>query len=50
VILSNNPRKIVGIDSYGLKVVDRVMIEGVCQNENMRYLETKKNKLGHLIP
>jgi 3,4-dihydroxy 2-butanone 4-phosphate synthase/GTP cyclohydrolase II len=49
-ILSNNPRKIVGIDSYGLKVVDRVMIEGVCQNENMRYLETKKNKLGHLIP
>ncbi len=50
IILSNNPRKIVGIDSYGLKVVDRVMIEGVCQNENMRYLETKKNKLGHLIP
>lgn len=49
VILSNNPRKIVGIESYGLKVVDRVSIEGFCNSDNHRYLETKKNKLGHML-
>lgn len=49
IILSNNPRKIVGIESYGLKVVDRVPLEGFSNEENQRYLETKKNKLGHIF-
>jgi 3,4-dihydroxy 2-butanone 4-phosphate synthase/GTP cyclohydrolase II len=49
ILLSNNPRKIVGIESYGLNVVDRVPIEGACNASNHRYLETKKNKLGHLL-
>ncbi|MEZ4815949.1 MAG: bifunctional 3,4-dihydroxy-2-butanone-4-phosphate synthase/GTP cyclohydrolase II [Bdellovibrionota bacterium] len=49
VILSNNPRKIVGIESYGLTVVDRMPLEGFVKKENKRYLEAKKNKLGHLL-
>jgi len=49
VVLSNNPRKIVGIESFGLKVVDRFPIEGSCSHENKRYLETKKTKMGHLL-
>lgn len=49
IILSNNPRKIVGIESYGLNVVDRVPIEGACNASNHKYLETKKEKLGHLL-
>ena len=49
IILSNNPRKIVGIESFGLKVVGRIPIEGKCQTENIRYLETKKTKMGHLL-
>lgn len=48
-LISNNPRKIVGIDSFGLKVVGREPIEGFEQSENKHYLETKKNKLGHLL-
>ncbi len=49
ILLSNNPRKIVGIESYGLNVVDRMPIEGVCNSANSRYLQTKKSKLGHLL-
>ena len=48
-LLTNNPRKIVGLEGYGLKVVDRVAI-GVKPNPvNRNYLETKAKKLGHLI-
>lgn len=48
-ILTNNPRKIKGIEGYGLHVVERVplQIEAVADNE--RYLRTKKSKLGHLL-
>ncbi len=48
-LMTNNPRKIVGIDGYGLEVVERVPIEVVPQEKNLHYLRTKKNKLGHLL-
>ncbi len=48
-LITNNPRKIVGLQGYGLKVVDRVPIE-ICPNEiNKDYLRTKKLKLGHYL-
>ena len=48
-LLTNNPKKIVGLDAYGLKVVERIPIEVKPGLHNKRYLETKKKKLGHLI-
>ncbi len=48
-LMTNNPRKIVGIEGYGLKVVERVPIEIVPQKANERYLRTKKSKLGHIL-
>jgi 3,4-dihydroxy 2-butanone 4-phosphate synthase/GTP cyclohydrolase II len=46
-LLTNNPRKIVGLEGYGLKVVERVPIEIEPNPVNLRYLKTKKEKLGH---
>ncbi len=48
-LMTNNPRKIVGIEGYGLKVVERVPIEITPQESNVRYLQTKKSKLGHIL-
>ena len=48
-LITNNPRKIVGIEGYGLKVVERVPIEIPPRAANVRYLRTKKAKLGHLL-
>lgn len=48
-LLTNNPRKIVGIEGYGLKVVERIPIEMAPRAANMRYLRTKKTKLGHIL-
>ena len=48
-LITNNPRKIVGIEGYGLKVVERVPIETPPRSVNVRYLRTKKEKLGHLL-
>jgi 3,4-dihydroxy 2-butanone 4-phosphate synthase / GTP cyclohydrolase II len=48
-LITNNPRKIVGIDGYGLSVVERVPIEIAPRDANMRYLRTKKKKLGHIL-
>lgn len=48
-LMTNNPRKIAGLEGHGLKVVDRVPIE-ICPGEKNRfYLSTKKRKLGHLL-
>jgi 3,4-dihydroxy 2-butanone 4-phosphate synthase/GTP cyclohydrolase II len=47
--MTNNPRKIVGLEGYGLEVVERVPIEVEPHGENARYLETKRDKLGHLL-
>ena len=48
-LLTNNPRKIVGLEGYGLQVVERVSIEINPKQDNIKYLRTKKKKLGHLI-
>jgi len=48
-LLTNNPRKIVGIEGYGLKVVGRVPIQIEPGRHTERYLRTKKSKLGHLL-
>jgi len=48
-LMTNNPRKIVGLEGYGLSVVERVPIEISPKKENARYLKTKKEKLGHLL-
>lgn len=48
-LITNNPRKIVGVDGYGLTVVERVPIEMPPHDQNVRYLRTKKQKLGHLL-
>jgi len=48
-LLTNNPKKIVGLEGYGLQVVERVPIQVEANEANQRYLETKRNKLGHLL-
>ncbi|MDY0151743.1 MAG: bifunctional 3,4-dihydroxy-2-butanone-4-phosphate synthase/GTP cyclohydrolase II [Candidatus Cloacimonas sp.] len=48
-LLTNNPKKIVGLTGYGLEIVERVPIEIEAQDENRRYLHTKKTKMGHIL-
>lgn len=48
-LLTNNPKKIVGLEGYGLQVVDRFPIEIVCESENKEYLRCKRDKMGHLL-
>jgi len=48
-LLTNNPKKIVGLSGYGLKVVGRVPIEMKPSRHNVRYLATKRKKLGHRL-
>jgi 3,4-dihydroxy 2-butanone 4-phosphate synthase/GTP cyclohydrolase II len=48
-LLTNNPRKIVGLEGYGLEIVERVPLEMVAKTKNERYLKTKREKLGHLF-
>jgi len=48
-LLTNNPKKVIGLKGYGLEITERVPIE-ICPNpSNANYLETKRDKLGHLI-
>jgi 3,4-dihydroxy 2-butanone 4-phosphate synthase/GTP cyclohydrolase II len=48
-VLTNNPRKYLGIEGFGLEVVEQVPIRIPPNSENRRYLETKREKLGHLL-
>ncbi len=48
-LLTNNPRKVVGLDGYGLRIVERVPIQIPPNENNQHYLKTKKDKLGHLL-
>jgi 3,4-dihydroxy 2-butanone 4-phosphate synthase/GTP cyclohydrolase II len=48
-LLTNNPKKIIGLKGYGLEVVERVPIEIEPNENNAKYLQTKKIKLGHIL-
>ena len=48
-LLTNNPRKISGLEGYGVKVLERVPLEVVPRDSNIHYLRTKQRKLGHLF-
>lgn len=48
-LLTNNPKKIVGLESYGIKIVETVPLIAPSNPYNIRYLETKQKKLGHLL-
>ena len=49
-LLTNNPAKRAGLEGYGLRIVERVPIETTPTTENLRYLEAKRDKLGHDLP
>jgi 3,4-dihydroxy 2-butanone 4-phosphate synthase/GTP cyclohydrolase II len=48
-LLTNNPKKIVGLEGYGLRVTDQVPIQHPANEHNAAYLRAKKEKLGHLL-
>jgi 3,4-dihydroxy 2-butanone 4-phosphate synthase/GTP cyclohydrolase II len=48
-LLTNNPRKITGLESYGIEIVERVPLEVAPRDSNIHYLRTKQRKLGHLF-
>jgi 3,4-dihydroxy 2-butanone 4-phosphate synthase/GTP cyclohydrolase II len=48
-LLTNNPKKVVGVEGYGLRIVERVPIQVPANEKNRDYLRTKKEKLGHLL-
>ncbi|MBN1278291.1 MAG: GTP cyclohydrolase II, partial [Chlorobiaceae bacterium] len=48
-LLTNNPKKIVGLEGYGLEIVERVSLEIAPNAVNRTYLETKRDKMGHMI-
>jgi 3,4-dihydroxy 2-butanone 4-phosphate synthase/GTP cyclohydrolase II len=47
--MTNNPKKIVGLEGYGLRVVERIPLEITPKEESLRYLRTKRDKMGHLL-
>jgi 3,4-dihydroxy 2-butanone 4-phosphate synthase/GTP cyclohydrolase II len=48
-IMTNNPRKLVGLEGYGLTITERVPLEVPPTDKNLRYLQTKKDKMGHIL-
>lgn len=48
-LMTNNPKKIVGLEGYGLEIVERVPIEMPATGANLKYLRTKREKMGHLL-
>ena len=48
-LLTNNPKKLVGLKGHGLEIVDRIPIEMEPGEENKEYLRTKKEKMGHIL-
>ena len=48
-LLTNNPKKIIALDGYGLEVAERVQLEVDPHEDNIAYLETKREKMGHMI-
>jgi 3,4-dihydroxy 2-butanone 4-phosphate synthase/GTP cyclohydrolase II len=47
--MTNNPKKIVGLEGYGLEIVERVPIQVAATGANIKYLKTKREKMGHLL-
>jgi len=48
-LLTNNPKKVIGLKGYGLEIVDRVPIQMEPSEFNLRYLKTKRDKMGHML-
>jgi 3,4-dihydroxy 2-butanone 4-phosphate synthase/GTP cyclohydrolase II len=48
-LITNNPRKFIGLSGYGLEIVERVAIEIPPNKVNLKYLKTKKDKMGHIL-
>ncbi|MCZ6766344.1 MAG: bifunctional 3,4-dihydroxy-2-butanone-4-phosphate synthase/GTP cyclohydrolase II [bacterium] len=48
-LLTNNPKKVVGLKAFGIEIVERVPVEVRPNENNLRYLSTKRDKLGHLL-
>jgi len=47
--MTNNPRKLVGLEGYGLQIVERVPLVTDPTRDNRDYLQVKRDKLGHLL-
>ncbi|MFW6204660.1 MAG: bifunctional 3,4-dihydroxy-2-butanone-4-phosphate synthase/GTP cyclohydrolase II [Actinomycetota bacterium] len=50
LLMTNNPAKLAGLEGYGLRVVDRVSLPVAPHPENLRYLRTKRDRMGHALP
>jgi 3,4-dihydroxy 2-butanone 4-phosphate synthase / GTP cyclohydrolase II len=48
-LLTNNPKKVSGIEGFGMEIVERVPIQVRSNSRNIRYLKTKKEKMGHML-
>jgi 3,4-dihydroxy 2-butanone 4-phosphate synthase/GTP cyclohydrolase II len=48
-LMTNNPKKIIGLKGYGIEIVERIPLEIPPRKENSKYLSTKKEKMGHLL-
>ena len=48
-LLTNNPRKVVGLSGFDLEIVERVPVEATVNDENRGYLQTKRARMGHII-
>jgi 3,4-dihydroxy 2-butanone 4-phosphate synthase/GTP cyclohydrolase II len=48
-LITNNPRKFIGLSGYGLEIAERVPIEVPPNDKNLKYLKTKKEKMGHIL-
>jgi 3,4-dihydroxy 2-butanone 4-phosphate synthase/GTP cyclohydrolase II len=47
--LTNNPKKVIGLEGYGLEIVERIPISSAPNPHNEKYLDTKRSKMGHLL-
>lgn len=48
-LLTNNPRKVIGLEGFGMEIVERIPIQSVSNRHNAHYLSTKKKKMGHIL-